>query len=73
MLKIFKRSDTTVASAAPRPTPRESSSTHSKWQGLYDPLPMPEVREGNADADWALWEDCVSRQNRQMQLVGSGT
>jgi hypothetical protein len=32
-----------------------------------DPIPAPEVVEGNEDSDWALWEDSVAFQDSQMQ------
>lgn len=35
---------------------------------LFDlePLPLPDVAEGNSDADWAQWEDSVMFQDSQI-------
>jgi hypothetical protein len=43
-------------------TPHDEESTTE-----VDPLPVPEVIEGNEDSDWALWEDSVAFQDSQMQ------
>ena len=31
-----------------------------------DPIPTGEMTEGNAEADWAAWEDSVQFQDSQM-------
>ena len=35
----------------------------SLWE---QPAKLPEVTEGNSDADWAAWEDSVAFQDSQM-------
>ncbi len=67
MLRIFKRSDTIVATPA---TPGEASrnapsSKTDERRFLPRPIPTPEVVEGNSDADWALWEAFARAQLEQ--------
>jgi hypothetical protein len=47
-------------------TDRGSSAQAGKAHSLTDPLPVPEVVEGNEDSDWALWEDSVAFQDSQI-------
>ena len=67
MFNVFKRSD--AASVKPvvgrmtrKPAPKEGETPLGP-----NPLPIPEVLEGNEDSDWALWEDSVAFQDSQMQ------
>jgi hypothetical protein len=66
MLNIFKPpapdAQTRVTKASARGTPAQAKKAPS----LADPLPVPEVVEGNEDSDWALWEDSVAFQDSQM-------
>lgn len=33
------------------------------------PLPVPEVKEGNEESDWSMWEDSVAFQDSKMNSV----
>lgn len=67
MFDFFKR--------APRPSPGavhtnranpQRVSNASRALASLEPLPIPEVSEGNTEADWSMWEDSVAFQNSQM-------
>ncbi len=51
-----------------RPASRNLAAPRRKpAPGLWDQPPkLPEVTEGNSDADWAAWEDSVAFQDSQM-------
>jgi hypothetical protein len=39
---------------------------------MADPLahlPVPEVKEGNEESDWSMWEDSVAFQDSKMNSV----
>lgn len=63
MFNFFKRSDKGASSPSMRP--RSPSTRTSRARGLdsLEPLPLPEVQEGNLDSDWAMWEDSVLEQD----------
>ena len=33
------------------------------------PLPVPEMKEGNEESDWSMWEDSVAFQDSKMNSV----
>ena len=33
------------------------------------PLPLPEMKEGNEESDWSMWEDSVAFQDSKMNSV----
>lgn len=68
MLKFFKRKPDKPATddTPPRPRPRPAAQTRSARQPSAEPPPLPEVKEGNLESDWALWEDSVAFQDSQM-------
>jgi hypothetical protein len=51
-----------------KPTSRRPSGT---WPG--DPLPAPQVVEGNDHTDWDLWEDSVNALDSRMQALTPST
>lgn len=59
MLKFFHRPSVTAAPRTPRSTAPPCATT-----GPNDPIPVPEVIEGNEDADWKLWASAVVVQNQ---------
>jgi hypothetical protein len=67
MFDFFKRSSSNGTAKAPRASakPRSASSEGRNFDPLA-PLPTPEVKEGNDDSDWSLWEDSVAFQDSQM-------
>ena len=67
MVNFLKRTDVATATAAATPTPSERLLHARERRRFPRPLPVPEVVEGNEDADWSLWEESVSLQNSQMQ------
>ena len=46
--------------ARPPPVGRGARPAHA------EPVPLPEVTEGNEESDWALWENSVAFQDSQM-------
>lgn len=67
MLNFFKRPAADTDAPAARPAARDNSPREKKPPRLPEPLPVPEVVEGNQDSDWSLWEDSVAFQDSQMQ------
>lgn len=64
MFDFFKRSvDRPITDKNTRVT-RNTRSAPAL--GALDPLPVPEVTEGNSEADWSVWEDSVAFQDSQM-------
>ncbi|MBK7003955.1 MAG: hypothetical protein IPH37_01560 [Burkholderiales bacterium] len=52
---------------APVATPRSARSASTVPAGaLFDPPPLPEVKESDSDTSWALWEDSVQSQNPEL-------
>ncbi len=50
-----------------RPASRSAAPRRKPAPALWDqPAKLPEVTEGNSDADWAAWEDSVAFQDSQM-------
>jgi hypothetical protein len=66
MFDFFKRS-TPTKTAEPRtqPAKRRSANERARYDPM-EPLPKPEVTEGNEDSDWSLWENSVAFQDSQM-------
>ena len=66
MFDFFKRS-TPAKTATPRtqPAQRRPANERARFDPL-EPLPKPEVTEGNEDSDWSLWENSVAFQDSQM-------
>jgi hypothetical protein len=67
MFKFLKRS---VPTPKPKPAAQRKSSK-SRADERTEPSPLPEVREGNEQTDWALWEDSVAALDSQMQGLTS--
>lgn len=65
--------------AAPVPPPKRASASSGtskrnspKPKQAADPLsplPVPEVKEGNEESDWSMWEDSVAFQDSKMNSV----
>ncbi len=66
MFSFFKRTDKEPAAAGNRPHPQAKKSPKSVGLDVREPLPLPEVTEGNEDSDWAMWKDSVREQDSQM-------
>jgi hypothetical protein len=66
MLNFFKRPPPSANTKASKPSNRATSSQANKRPHLPDPIPVPEVVEGNEESDWALWEDSVAFQDSQI-------
>ena len=64
MLRFFKRPG--AETPATKPSERRAPTQARKPPRLPDPIPVPDVVEGNEDSDWALWEDSVAFQDSQM-------
>jgi hypothetical protein len=69
MVNFFRRPAVVATKAVVKPAVHKPSPAPEAAQGLNDPLPVPEVLEGNENADWALWEDSVWAQDSQMQSL----
>ena len=65
--------------AAPVPPPKRTSASSGpstrnppKARQVAEPqspLPIPEVKEGNEESDWSMWEDSVAFQDSKMNSV----
>jgi hypothetical protein len=66
MFDFLKRWLAPPAQAAAKPARARPASKPSQKSARFDPLPTPEVIEGNGDTDWDLWENSVSFQDSQM-------
>lgn len=63
MFNFFKRSDKGSNSSANRPRSLPTRTRMVRSVDPLEPLPLPEVQEGNLDSDWAMWEDSVLEQD----------
>lgn len=73
MLKFFKRASPAAdGPAVPEPTP-EPVALKARLSQFFDPVPLPEVIEGNNDSDWALWADSISFQEQQVAPTATQT
>lgn len=63
MFNFFKRSDKGTKSPANRPRSPSTQPPRARGIDSLEPLPLPEVQEGNLDSDWAMWEDSVLEQD----------
>jgi hypothetical protein len=61
MFKFLKRSAPATALARERPVTQRAAPDHRD----HAPVPLPEVIEGDGEADWSLWEESVT--NSQLQ------
>lgn len=67
MLNFFKRKPDGKPAANKTGAPsRPRSRTAGPAVLPAEPPPLPEVREGNLESDWAMWEDSVAFQDSQM-------
>lgn len=62
MFNFFKRSDKGTEGTTAGPSRSAKKARATNGGDLLEPLPVPEVQEGNLDADWAMWEDSVLEQ-----------
>lgn len=69
MSNLFRNSK----AAMTRPTQVEvvdqTTSTTKERRLIPRHLPLPEVVEGNQEADWSLWQDSVEFHDSQMQAA----
>ncbi len=63
MFNFFKRSDKGTNSQAMRPRSLATRTPRARGVDPLEPLPLPQVQEGNLDSDWAMWEDSVLEQD----------
>jgi len=50
-------------------TSRRNSPKARQVADPLSPLPAPEVKEGNEEADWSMWEDSVAFHDSKMNSV----
>jgi hypothetical protein len=66
MFDFFKRgTPNKVAQPRHQSTKRRTPGERPGHDPL-EPLPKPEVTEGNDDSDWSLWKDSVAFQDSQL-------
>jgi len=65
MFDFFKRAANTQHAPDAHARPKRNAQG-APALGALDPLPLPEVTEGNSEADWSAWEDSVAFQDSQM-------
>lgn len=62
MFNFFKRSDKAPDRPVAKAAGADAKPSRSRNADFLEPLPVPEVQEGNLDSDWAMWEDSVLEQ-----------
>ncbi len=62
MFRFFKRFAPRTAPTETRSPARAAAPAAGRSRLDYPPAPLPEVTEGNTEADWSLWEDSVNSQ-----------
>ncbi|HOZ65098.1 MAG TPA: hypothetical protein PK497_11840 [Burkholderiaceae bacterium] len=67
MFKRSKQPAGKLVKSAAQSTTSDSARDSEERRALPRALPVPAVIEGSEDADWALWEDSVWRQEFQLQ------
>jgi hypothetical protein len=66
MFDFFKRNAPPKAAELRSPSAKRRSSGERTGYDPLEPLPKPEVTEGNEDSDWSLWENSIAFQDSQM-------
>jgi hypothetical protein len=66
MFSFFKRSDKESEQVTHRPNTQAKRPSKNTGLDARDPLPLPQVIEGNEDSDWAMWEDSVRERDSRM-------
>jgi hypothetical protein len=51
--------------------PSQGESTGNDDLAGFLPPPVPEVVEGNGEADWALWEASVAKMEEHLRSMGA--
>jgi len=49
--------------------PKRNSPKSKQAIDPLSPLPVPEMKEGNEESDWSMWEDSVAFQDSKMNSV----
>jgi hypothetical protein len=70
MFKFFKRSIPAAKAIQARPVTRPAPSGAKSSRHDFVPAPLPEVVEGDGEADWSLWEDSVNLNSQLQPLSG---
>jgi hypothetical protein len=68
MFGLFKREAHPEAKQR-APRPRERSAPGTSVQESTEPMPLPDVVEGNEPTDWDLWNDSVRVMDSRMQSL----
>jgi hypothetical protein len=71
MLKFFRQLFGGQSQPQPvRPVRRSSKKKNAaRYDAAGDPVPVPDVVEGNEHTDWDLWEDSVNALDSRMQSL----
>ncbi len=73
MFSFFKRSAKEPEAMADRSRSQVKRSSNSLALDAREPLPLPQVIEGNDDSDWEMWKDSVLEQDSQMHSQNHDT
>ena len=78
LFDFLKRRTTTPVKPTKRASASRGASTRNapKAKPAVDPLsplPVPEMKEGNEESDWSMWEDSVAFQDSKMNSVYPAT
>jgi hypothetical protein len=68
MFKFFKRAAAPAPKSVKKPAPQKKPPAQAAAV-LGEPVPVPDVVEGNDHTDWALWEDSMNVLDSQMQSI----
>ena len=66
MFSLFKRAAQSPQKPVAKPPPPRSL-TLTQAATLPEAVDLPAVQEGNANSDWALWENSVQQMDSQLQ------
>ena len=66
MFDFFKRSTPAKAAQPRQPAIKRRAAGERPGYDPLEPLPRPEVTEGNEDSDWSLWENSIAFQDSQI-------
>jgi hypothetical protein len=66
MFDFFKRGTPAKVAQPREPAIKRRSAGERAGYDPLEPLPRPEVTEGNDDSDWSLWENSIAFQDSQI-------
>lgn len=69
MLRIFRRLWGPASDPSSEHSARAQSKAPAALPVVAEPIPVPEVVEGNGESDWNLWQDSVMTLESLQQVA----